>query len=205
MTDRELVDRAREGDAWAIRELHDRHASIVLTVALRITRDSDSARDCAQEAWIRALRFLPTYEGRAPFSAWIRKIAARVSLQMDRTDQRRRRREAVFSGRDDQVVLPSEPRGSLGLEASLHTLPDGMRQILLLHDVEGFTHDEIGEILEIAPGTSKSQLFKARAKLREIVRGCDRSGLPDQDGVVAGEFGRRVVVAKKNRLVEKGG
>jgi RNA polymerase sigma-70 factor (ECF subfamily) len=174
MSEAELIERAGEGDPQAIRELHDRHAPLVLTVARRITGDLDQARDCAQEVWIRAFRSISTYEGRAPFAAWIRKIAARVALQSARSHRRRLRREAIFSETLDATIEPVAPfANGLRLEGALRLLPDGMRTILVLHDVEGFTHEEIGEALGIAPGTSKSQLFKARGKMREMIERAD--------------------------------
>jgi RNA polymerase sigma-70 factor (ECF subfamily) len=207
MSEAELIERAGRGDPRAIRELHDRHASLVLTVARRITGDMDQARDCAQEVWIRALRSLSTYEARAPFAAWIRRIAARVALQSDRADRRRSLREGIFSGTFDDTIEPAPllldgPR----LEAAVLRLPNGMRKILVLHDVEGFTHEEIGEALGIAPGTSKSQLFKARGKMREMmrraevterdqiadprqVRGMDRGGAGDGEKVRTEKLG----------------
>jgi len=207
MSEAELIERAGEGDPRAIRELHDRHASLVLTVTRRITGDMDQARDCAQEVWIRALRSLSTYEGRAPFSAWIRRIAARVALHADRADRRRTLREGIFSGTVDDTIEPApQLPENHRLEAALQGLPNGMRKILVLHDVEGFTHEEIGEALGIAPGTSKSQLFKARGKMREMIRraeGCvelkDKAG----DRVVA-KTGWAEMSAE-GRGVERGG
>lgn len=174
MSEAELIERAGAGDPRAIRELHDRHAPLVLTVVRRITGDEDAARDCAQEVWIRALRSLHTFEGRAPFSAWIRRIAARAAFQFGRSERRRTRREAVFSVSAETFEEPRRPRTCAEwLEEAVLGLPQGMRRVLVLHDVEGFTHEEIGELLHISPGTSKSQLFKARAKVRETIRAAE--------------------------------
>ena len=169
MTESHLIREAAEGDARAIRALYDRYAPRVFAVVRRIAGDDETAQDYAQEAWIRAVRALPTFRGDARFSTWLHRIAVNSALQALRKSETRRRREAPFP-----TEVPVGPRGGdtllqRRLEQALDVLPDGMRQVLILHDVEGYTHEEIGDALGVAPGTSKSQLFKARAKMRELL------------------------------------
>jgi RNA polymerase sigma-70 factor (ECF subfamily) len=175
MTEQELVRQAILGDENAMHALYRRYAPRVYAVVRRIADDDALADDWAQEAWIRAFRALPRFRGDAAFSTWLHRVAVNSALQGKRKRKRHDSRESplppVLPGRGprDPTVL------RLTLERAMEKLPDGMRKILVLHDVEGFTHEEIGELLGIASGTSKSQLFKARAKMRELLR------TPDSD------------------------
>lgn len=166
----QLIRRACEGDAQAIRALYDRYAPRVFALVRRFAGDEDLARDYAQEAWIRALRALPTFRGESRFSTWLHRIAVNSALQAARTGENRRRREVT--SQLDAPVPPAEGDALLQqrLELALDQLPEGMRRVLILHDVEGYTHDEIGEVLGVTAGTSKSQLSKARAKMRVLLR-----------------------------------
>ncbi len=169
MTEAEIIQKAADGDARAVRALYDRYAPRVYAVVRRIAGDDELAQDYAQEAWIRAIRALPSFRGDARFSTWLHRIAVNAALQALRKAETRRRREGPVP---EQVpVAPASGDALLQrkLEGALDRLPEGMRRVLILHDVEGYTHDEIGDVLGVAPGTSKSQLFKARAKMREML------------------------------------
>lgn len=170
MTEALLIRRACDGDGGAVRALYDRYAPRVFAVVRRIAGDDELAQDYAQEAWIRAIRALPTFRGDARFSTWLHRIAVNAALQALRKSDNRRKHEAPMPD-----TVPVAPR--LGdvlleqrLEVALDGLPEGMRSVLILHDVEGYTHEEIGELLGVTSGTSKSQLFKARAKMRDMLR-----------------------------------
>lgn len=174
MTETECIARARDGDGAAIRELYDRYSGRVYAVIRRLAGDDALAEDWAQEAWVRALRALPSFRGEAAFGTWLHRIAVNSALHGQRWRTRRVSNEIalpvgnVAAQREDAPVLRIE------LERALARLPDGMREVLVLHDVEGYTHEEIGSALGVAPGTSKSQLFKARAKMREMLTASDR-------------------------------
>lgn len=175
MTDQDCIQRAREGDQAAIRELYDRHAPRVYAVVRRLAGEDALAEDWAQEAWVRAIRALPRFRGDAQFSTWIHRIAVNSALHGRRWRERRTSREITLSVTPmepafEQSTRTDEPMLRITLQRALDRLPEGMRQIVVLHDVQGFTHDEIGALLGIAAGTSKSQLFKARAHLRKILR-----------------------------------
>lgn len=183
MGEAELIRQAADGDARAIRSLYERFAPRVYAVVRRIAGDDDAAQDYAQEAWIRAIRALPTFRGDARFSTWLHRIAVNSALQALRRSETRRKREAPFPNQ-----VPVGPRGGdtllqRRLEGALDTLPEGMRRVLILHDVEGYTHEEIGDVLGVTAGTSKSQLFKARAKMREVLASLD--GATNESGVEA--------------------
>jgi len=169
MTETELIRQAAGGDARSIRTLYDRYSPRVYAVVRRIAGDDESAQDYAQEAWIRAIRALPTFRGDARFSTWMHRIAVNSALQAVRKAESRKKREAPMP---EQVAARSRGGDALlqrKLQRALDALPEGMRRVLILHDVEGYTHDEIGDALGVTSGTSKSQLFKARAKMRGIL------------------------------------
>ena len=173
LSEGQLIRLAADGDARAIRSLYDRYSPRVYAVVRRIAGDDDLAQDYAQEAWIRAIRALPTFRGDARFSTWLHRIAVNAALQALRKAETRKKREGPAP---EQV--PVAPRGGDALlqrqlERALDELPEGMRRVLILHDVEGYTHEEIGDTLGVTSGTSKSQLFKARAKMRNMLTALD--------------------------------
>ena len=170
MSEVDLIRRACEGDGPAIRALYERYEPRVYAVVRRIAGDDELARDYAQEAWIRAVRALPTFRGESRFSTWLHRISVNAALQATRKAESRQRHERISV--EEVPVAPAHGDALLQqrLEGALDRLPEGMRQVLILHDVEGYTHDEIGEVLGVTAGTSKSQLFKARAKMRALLR-----------------------------------
>jgi RNA polymerase sigma-70 factor, ECF subfamily len=168
--DSDCLARARRGDAAAIRELYDRYAPRVFAVVRRIAGDDALAEDWAQEAWVRALRALPSFRGDARFSTWLHRIAVNSALHGRRGHERKAGREVELPGILPLAVRQPRTELRLDLQRALDRLPAGMRQVLVLHDVEGYTHEDIGELLGVTPGTSKSQLFKARARMRELLR-----------------------------------
>jgi RNA polymerase sigma-70 factor (ECF subfamily) len=185
MTETQLIRQACEGDGLAVRALYERYAPRVFAVVRRIAGEDDLAQDYAQEAWIRAIRALPTFRGDARFSTWLHRIAVNSALQALRKAETRTRREAPMP--EAVPVNPVEGDVLLGdlLERAMDSLPDGMRQVLILHDVEGYTHEEIGEFLGVTSGTSKSQLFKARSKMRDALRPHEEGGEDGKRGVEA--------------------
>jgi len=185
MTEAQIIRQACDGNGKAVRALYERYSPRVFAVVRRIAGDDDLAQDYAQEAWIRAIRALPTFRGDARFSTWLHRIAVNSALQALRKADTRTKREAPMP---EAVPVPAnEGDALLGdlLERAMDQLPDGMRQVLTLHDVEGYTHEEIGEFLGVTAGTSKSQLFKARAKMRELLRPALAKEAESENGVEA--------------------
>lgn len=169
LSEAQIIRKASAGDGPAIRQLYERYSPRVYAVVRRIAGDDDLAQDYAQEAWIRAIRALPTFRGDSRFSTWLHRIAVNAALQALRRSKTRRERQAPMP---ESIAVRPLSRDSLlevRLESAMDRLPEGMREILILHDVEGYTHEEIGETLGVTSGTSKSQLFKARAKMRDML------------------------------------
>ena len=170
MIETEYIRRAQKGDGEAVRELYRRYAPRVYAVVRRLAGDEQLAEDWAQEAWVRAIRALPNFRGDARFSTWLHRIAVNSALHGRRWRERRAGHEVALP-----PTLPVHSRVEhtplrLALEKAMQELPEGMRQVLVLHDVEGYTHEEIATFLGVTAGTSKSQLFKARARMRNLLR-----------------------------------
>lgn len=170
MTEIELIQRAQEGDQRAIRELYRLFSPRVYAVVKRLAGDDALAEDWAQEAWVRIFRALGTFRGDSRFTTWLHRIAVNSALHGKRWRDRRTLREAPL---EETIAMPRPADDVLlrmKLEKTMKALPERMRHVLVLHDIEGFTHEEIAEFLGITAGTSKSQLFKARARMRELLR-----------------------------------
>lgn len=167
--DAALMAAAQGGDDTAFLALYEEHAGRVRRLIQRWVSDPDLVDDLCQESWLRAFRGLERFRGEAEFGSWLHTIARNVVMGRGRTTKRREElMEESWRPRDRVQPDPIEMR--LELSRAVAELPDGMRKILWLHDVEGWTHADIGEKLGVATGTSKSQLFRARARLREMLR-----------------------------------
>ncbi|MFI5256583.1 MAG: RNA polymerase sigma factor [Gemmatimonadales bacterium] len=165
------VQRAVDGDEAAMRALWTRHAPHVDVVVRRLVgHDPDLAADIAQEVWIQIFRALPGFRGDAQFGTWAHRIAVNRTLNALRRTRRLAALEVEVED-DSASVEPEAERAMLAstIEAAAAKLSPGARTVFLLHDVEGFTHEEIAMQLGITAGGSKSQLFKARARLRILL------------------------------------
>jgi RNA polymerase sigma-70 factor, ECF subfamily len=169
MMESELISRAQQGDGDAIEALYRRHSARVYSVVRHLAGDDAQADDWSQEAWMRAIRALPTFRGDSLFSTWLHRIAVNCALYGRRRRDRLGSREVDNPAAGEETARIERPLLRLRLEDAIQRLPEGMRKVLVLHDVEGYTHEEIGEMLGVAAGTCKSQLFKARAKMREML------------------------------------
>ncbi len=165
--DRSLARAVTAGDEAAFRALYRRHTPAMYGLVTRLLGEAGAdADDVIQEAWIRAVRALPRFEWRSTLRTWLCGIAVnRVREQVRR--QGRRLDDQPLDGH--AVGFTPRPGGHLDLEAAVATLPDGYRTVLLLHDWEGYSHPEIARRLDIAVGTSRSQLFHARRALRRLL------------------------------------
>ena len=169
-TDFPTIQRAIEGDERALRALWSQHAPHIDAVVRRLAGDPDLAEDIAQEVWIQIFRALPTYRGESQFGTWAHRIAVNRTLNALR---RSRRLTKIETDMDEETVSVDHggDRAMLRsvIDAAAAQLSPGARTVFLMHDVEGYTHEEIASELGITAGGSKSQLFKARAKLRKLL------------------------------------
>lgn len=172
MHDPELIPRVLGGDPSAQRALYDRHVDRVYRVAYRLAGEETLAMDITQDTFIKAFDRLAEFRGESALSTWLCAIATSVGLNALRSRKRRSRWEADLDEGVDVGAMPAPGDPDLvdRMRAAIAALPDGYRTVFLLHDVEGFTHEEIGRSLGIRSGTSKAQLFRARAKLRDALK-----------------------------------
>lgn len=171
MSERELIERARSGDGNAERALYEAHVDPVYRLAYRMTGDPDLAQDFTQEAFVKAFDGLGDFRGDAAFGTWIHTITTRVVLNGLRKVKRRDRHEAPMEAAASRGVNPkrTEPDVRDRLAEALDGLSDGYRIVVVMHDLEGYTHEEIGTALGIATGSSKARLSRARAQLRDAL------------------------------------
>lgn len=169
-TDTSLIQRAVDGDERAMRQLWSQHAPHIDAVVRRLVGNSDDAVDIAQEVWIQIFRALPTYRGDSQFGTWAHRIAVNRTLNALRRTRRLERIETDIE-EDTASVEHGSERAMLAasIEDATARLSPGARTVFVMHDVEGYTHEEIAAELGITPGGSKSQLFKARARLRKLL------------------------------------
>ena len=171
MDERELIAQVRAGDAVAERKLYDAHVDRIYRLAYRLAGDDDLAQDLTQETFIRAFERLEGFRGEAAFGTWLYAIATTVILNGLRKVQRFRRRERDL---DDAEAIgasstEADPDLKQRLTKAVDDLPLKYRTVFVMHDVEGYTHEEIGAALGVPPGTSKAQLSRARARLRDAL------------------------------------
>jgi RNA polymerase sigma-70 factor (ECF subfamily) len=169
--ERQLISRVLAGDAEAERTLYDLHVDRVYRLAFRLAGDDDLARDFTQDAFIRAFDKLGEFRGEASLATWLHSITVSVSLNGLRKVKRLHSREVEM---DEELAgqprsWGAEPDLKVRLRRAIDALPEGYRTVFVMHDVEGYTHEEIARALGVQPGTSKAQLFRARAKLREAL------------------------------------
>jgi RNA polymerase sigma-70 factor (ECF subfamily) len=165
----DLVARAQAGDQTAFRDLYRQHAGRVYALCLRLTGESGAAEERTQDVFVRLWDKIRSFRGESAFSSWLHRLAVNVVLNEQRTTGRRERR--ITPAADPAALERGSGGGSEGLsidlERAIAQLPDGAREVFVLYDVEGYSHIEIAQLVGIAEGTSKAQLFRARRLLRE--------------------------------------
>ena len=179
LSEAEAIERAKQGDAEAFEALYNLHKRRVYSLCLRMTANTAAAEDLTQEAFLQLFRKIGTFRGESAFSTWLHRMSVNVVLM-----QLRKKGLPLVSLEETMETEEDAPRKELGaedsrlagsvdrmqLQRSIAALPPGYRMIFLLHDVEGYEHNEIAEMVGCSIGNSKSQLHKARMKLREILK-----------------------------------
>ena len=177
-TDAGLVERCRRGEPDAFEELYRLHASRVYNVACRFTGSQVEGEDLLQEVFVQVFKKLGSFKGESALGTWIYRLA--TNLCLDHVRSREGRSRQVTDQLDDEThVRPTAaPRAlraeRIDVERAIASLPLGYRAAFVLHDVEGFEHHEVAAMLGIAEGTSKSQVHKARLRIREYLAGAPR-------------------------------
>jgi RNA polymerase sigma-70 factor, ECF subfamily len=171
--DEDLGRRCRAGDVEAFEILYRQQAGRIYTLACRMAGSPEDGEDLLQEIFLQAYRKIATYKGDAAIGTWLYRLALNHCLDYVRS--RGARMKSLTDTLDDEhayqpLARRETPDARLDLERAIERLPNGCREAFVLHDIEGLDHKEVGDLLGVAEGTSKSQVFKARAKLRAILR-----------------------------------
>jgi RNA polymerase sigma-70 factor (ECF subfamily) len=164
------IAQAKAGDVRAFESLYRESAPRIYAVCLRMCADPSLAEEHVQRAFVRAWQGLAGFRGDAGFATWVHRIAVRSVLEDRRATSRSVVQLHADPAADPKERTPPHPGARMDLEAAIATLPDGARHVFVLHDVEGWSHDDIAAALGVTVGTSKSQLHRARALLREVLR-----------------------------------
>ncbi|HZT70852.1 MAG TPA: sigma-70 family RNA polymerase sigma factor [Terriglobia bacterium] len=175
-TETQLIARAQRGDEEAFAALFETHKRRVYSLCLRMIGNPTEAEDLTQEAFLQLFRKISTFRGESAFSTWLHRLAVNVVLMhlrkkglnqisLDETENSQGEPIKRDYGDEDRRLVGSIDR--IGLNRAIAELPPGYRTVFILHDVEGYEHNEIAEIMNCSIGNSKSQLHKARLKLRE--------------------------------------
>ena len=164
----DLIARVLAGDRVAARDLYDAHSPRVYRLAFRLTGDADLAREFTQDTFVRAFGQLSRFRGDSALSTWLHRITVTVVANAMRKVKRFRERETDL---EDVHPLGSDSTGvdpvlRERLHRAITQLPEIYRTTVIMHDIEGYTHTEIAEVLGVAEGTCKSRLSQARAQLR---------------------------------------
>ena len=179
LSEAEAIERAKQGDEEAFEVLYHLHKRRVYSLCLRMTANTAAAEDLTQEAFLQLFRKIGTFRGESAFSTWLHRMAVNVVLMqlrkkglplvsLEETMESEEESAKKEPGAEDVRLAGSLNR--LQLEQAIGDLPPGYRMVFLLHDVEGYEHNEIAEMVGCSIGNSKSQLHKARMKLRELLK-----------------------------------
>ena len=169
----DLVVRCQAGDVDAFAEMYARYASRIFSLATRMSGSTQTGEDLLQEIFLQAYRKIGSFKGDAALGTWLYRLALNHCLDFVRSRQAKMDKLTDTIEPDGYAASPTAARDTpverIDLERALRQLPSGCREVFVLHDVEGYEHKEIAAMLGIAEGTSKSQVFKARMKLRALL------------------------------------
>jgi RNA polymerase sigma-70 factor (ECF subfamily) len=171
-----LAQKSADGDTAAFEELYHRHFRRVYALCLRMTGDPTKAEDLTQDVFIQLFNKIGSFRGDSAFTTWLHRMTVNQVLMYFRKRSTKSELTSVDDETPDQIVRGTENPNTMpvidriALEKAVQQLPPGYRTVFILHDVEGYEHEEIARMMGVAEGTSKSQLHKARLKLRGLIR-----------------------------------
>ena len=170
LSEDELVDRARRGNVDAFEQLYRVHSGRVFALCLRLAGEPVEARELVQDVFVRAWEALPRFRAEASLTTWLHRIAVNAMLERRRSERRRTSRVTLVDDEEDGdflgAAVPAADVGTaIDLERAIASLPPGVRRAFVLHDVEGYTHEEIAGMTGLASGTLRAQLHRARQLL----------------------------------------
>lgn len=163
-----LIAAVRNGSADALGALYDRHAGALLAIAFRLLQSTDEAEDVVHDVFVGLPELLRHYEERGAFGAWLKKVTARVALARIR-ESAQRPRVSLDEVTNHPHVLPRDVEGAVSLEQAMRTLTPSLRAVLVLKEIEGFSHAEVARLLDISVGASEVRLHRAIQALRDAL------------------------------------
>ncbi len=172
-TESALVDACLKNERLAQKALYDRYKDAMYTIAYRITNDFDLAQDVLQDAFIQIFKSLGSFRKESTIGAWIKIIVVRTALKAAKKQPHFSPIEDHIIGHQNQYIDWGDYLDSEYLEKAIHDLPAGYRSVFVLIEIEGYPHKEVAKMLNISEGTSKSQLFHAKKKLRNYINNMD--------------------------------
>ncbi len=175
-TDFELTQAASNGDMGAFEEIYQRHHRRVYSICLRMLQNAFEAEDLTQDVFIQLYRKVGSFRGDSAFTTWLHRMTVnqvlmhfrKRNVKYEKTTEEGDTPDQVVTGTGDPDKMPIVDK--IALESAIDQLPTGYKNVFVLHDVEGFEHEEVARILGCSVGTSKSQLHKARLKLRKLLK-----------------------------------
>jgi RNA polymerase sigma-70 factor (ECF subfamily) len=167
-----LVEKAQSGDSQAFEALYRRLVGRVYALCLRMARDAQRAEELTQDVFVRAWERLGSFRGESKFTTWLHRLAVNVVLQDGRSKGRREAREELTADPGEYLGRVTEvfPGTRMDLERAIASLPEGARKVLVLRDVYGYKYDEIAKMQDVALGTVKAQIHRARKMMREKLK-----------------------------------
>jgi len=176
LTDYALAQKAAGGDMEAFEALYERHSRRVYSLCLRMTQNASEAEDLAQEVFIQLFRKIGSFRGESAFTTWLHRLTVnqvlmhfrKRSVKLEQTTEEGETPVQIVKGTENPNQMPVVDR--IALDKAIEQLPPGYKIVFTLHDIEGHEHEEIARMLGCSVGTSKSQLHKARMKLRTLLR-----------------------------------
>jgi RNA polymerase sigma-70 factor (ECF subfamily) len=174
-SDYDLAQASARGEMEAFEVLYQRHHRRVYSLCLRMVANSTEAEDLTQDVFVQLFRKIGSFRGESAFTTWLHRLTVNQVLmhfrkrgvRLEQTTEEGEMKDVVQRGSERPQSMPVVDR--IALDRAIAQLPPGYRAVFVLHDVEGYEHEEIGELLGVSVGTSKSQLHKARMRLRELL------------------------------------
>lgn len=174
--DVELTKAAAAGDMAAFEELYNRHHRRVYSICLRMLQNASEAEDLTQDVFIQLYRKVGSFRGDSAFTTWLHRLTVnqvlmhfrKRNVKFEKTTEEGETPVQIVSGTENPFRMPIVDK--IALDIAIAQLPDGYKNVFVLHDVEGFEHEEVAKILGCSVGTSKSQLHKARLKMRKLLK-----------------------------------
>jgi RNA polymerase sigma-70 factor (ECF subfamily) len=176
VSDFSLAKAAAKGDMLAFEELYQRHHRRVYSICLRMLQNASEAEDLTQDVFIQLYRKIGSFRGDSAFTTWLHRLTVNQVLmhfrkrvvKFEKTTEEGETPVQIVNGTENHRKMPIVDK--IALENAIEQLPDGYKNVFVLHDIEGYEHEEVAKILGCSVGTSKSQLHKARLKLRRLLQ-----------------------------------